>query len=119
MRRDNIYLSPDVYLRMLGREEWVEAINQNYKAYFGNYGIADRFVFASAYPLFDLKDYMRFFFSLPWKREVLNRILYRNALRALNLEKDETFRSMYKLDLPDSEVDPTPEFIKAETRKAG
>jgi predicted TIM-barrel fold metal-dependent hydrolase len=118
MRRDNIYLSPDVYLRMLGRDEWVEAINQNYKAYFGNYGIADRFVFASAYPLFDLKDYMRFFFSLPWKREVLNRILYRNALRALNLEKDDTFRSMYKLDLPDSDVDPTPEFIKAEKRKA-
>jgi predicted TIM-barrel fold metal-dependent hydrolase len=118
-RRDNIYLSPDVYLRMLGKDEWVEAINGNYRAYFGNYGIADRFVFASAYPLFDLRDYVRFFFSLPWKREVLNRILYRNALRALKLEDDPTFRAMYKLDLPDEEVDPTPEFIKRERAGAG
>jgi len=66
-----------------------------------------------------LKDYVRFFFSLPWKREVLNRILYRNALRALKLEDDPTFREMYKLDLRDEEVDPTPEFIKEERVPAG
>lgn len=113
-RRENIYLSPDVYLRMLGREDWLESINENYRAYFGNYGIADRFLFGSAYPLFDLKDYMRFFFSLSWKREVLNRILYKNAIRAFKLEADPVFRKMYKLDLPDEEVDPTPAFIKAE-----
>jgi len=60
---------------------------------------------------------MRFFFSLPWKREVLNRILYKNAIRAFKLEEDPTFKKMYKLDLPDEEVDPTPDFIKAEQAK--
>ncbi len=102
---------------MLGKDDWIEAINGNYRAYFGDYGIADRFVFGSAYPLFDLKQYMRFFFGLPWKREVLNRILYKNAIRAFKLEEDPIFKKMYKLDLPDEEVDPTPEFIKAERAK--
>ena len=85
----------------------------------GRLKIGRRYLFlplltGSADPLFDLTDYVRFFFSLPWKREVLNRILYKNALRALKLEDDPTFRKMYKLDLPDEEVDPTPEFIRKE-----
>ena len=112
-RRDNVYLSPDIYLRQLGTEDWLKAINENIGAYFGGFGLADRFVFGSAYPLFDLTEYIRFFFSLPWKPEVLSRILYKNALRALKLEDDPVFRQMYRLDLPDEETDPTPEFLKA------
>ncbi|MCZ6614694.1 MAG: amidohydrolase family protein [Chloroflexi bacterium] len=112
-RRDNVYLSPDIYLRQLGTEDWLKAINENIGAYFGGFGLADRFVFGSAYPLFDLKEYIRFFFSLPWKPEVLSRLLYKNALRALNLQDDPVFRQMYGLDLPDEETDPTPEFVKA------
>ena len=76
-RRDNVYLSPDIYLRQLGTEDRLKAINENIGAYFGGFGLADRFVFGSAYPLFDLKEYIRFFFSLPWKPEVLSRILYK------------------------------------------
>ena len=112
-RRDNVYLSPDIYLRQLGTEDWLKAINENIGAYFGGFGLADRFVFGSAYPLFDLKEYIRFFFSLPWKPEVLSRILYKNALRALNLQDDPVFRQMYGLDLPDEETDSTPGFLKA------
>ena len=112
-RRDNVYLSPDIYLRQLGTEDWLKAINENIGAYFGGFGLADRFVFGSAYPLFDLKEYIRFFFSLPWKPEVLSRILYKNALRALNLQDDPVFRQMYRLDLPDEETDLAPEFLKA------
>ena len=111
-RRDNVYLSPDIYLRQLGTEDWLKAINENIGAYFGGFGLADRFVFGSAYPLFDLKEYIRFFFSLPWKPEVLSRILYKNALRALNLQDDPVFRQMYGLDLPDEETDLAPEFLK-------
>lgn len=112
-RRDNVYLSPDIYLRQLGTEDWLKAINENIGAYFGGFGLADRFVFGSAYPLFDLKEYIRFFFSLPWKPEVLSRILYKNALRALNLQDDPVFRQMYGLDLSDEETDSTPGFLKA------
>ena len=112
-RRDNVYLSPDIYLRQLGTEDWLKAINENIGAYFGGFGLADRFVFGSAYPLFDLKEYIRFFFSLPWKPEVLSRILYKNALRALNLQDDPVFRQMYGLDVPDEKTDLAPEFLKA------
>lgn len=105
-RRENVYLSPDIYLRYLGTEDWVKAVNEDI------FGFSNKFLFGSAYPLVNIMDYVRFFFSLPWKKEVLPKILYKNALRALNLENDPVFREMYKLDLPDAEVDPLPTFLK-------
>lgn len=113
-RRQNVYMSPDIYLSKLGTEDWLKGVNENIASYILPFGLADRFCFGTAYPVIDPRAYMRFFFSLGWKREVLPRILYRNALRVLNLENDPTFRELYKLDTPDDEVDPVPAFLTAE-----
>ena len=62
-------------------------------------GMADQFLFGSAYPFYPIKEYVDEFFSkFAWKKEVLDRILYKNALKALKLENDPVFREMYELD---------------------
>ena len=37
------------------------------------------------------------YLELPWKKEVLPQIMYKNALRALKLENDPVFKKMYKI----------------------
>ena len=106
-RCDNVWMSPDAYLFRLGTEDWLKAVNENH------FGFTDKFIFGTAYPLLDIHQYVRRFFELPWRPEVLPRILYKNALAALKLEDDPTFRQMYRLDLPDAEVDPVPAHLKA------
>ena len=91
-RRDNVWLSPDGYFFHLGHEDWVKAINYNLG------GFVDKFAFASAYPLTAIKPFVENFMKVPWREEVLPRILYRNALAALGLEQDARFRSFYGLD---------------------
>lgn len=88
-RRDNIWLSPDIYFFHLGHEDWIKAINANLS------GFADRFLFGSSYPLTAIGPYVENFMKIGWKPEVLERILFRNALRALKLEDDPAFRSLY------------------------
>ena len=90
-RRENVYVSPDSYLFDMGTQDWVTAVNSNH------YGIADRFLFGTAYPAVQLKSYIEAFFKLPWKSDALPKMLYGNALRALDLESDPLFRTMYKL----------------------
>jgi predicted TIM-barrel fold metal-dependent hydrolase len=88
-RRDNVWLSPDIYFFHLGHEDWIKAINANLS------GFADRFLFGSSYPLTAIGPYVENFMKIAWKPEVLERILWRNALRALKLEDDPAFRSLY------------------------
>lgn len=90
-RHENVYMEPDVYMLHLGAEDWVKAVNQN------SFGFEDKYLFGSAYPLYPIKPFVEAFFKLPWKQEVLPKILYKNALRAFNLENDPTFKAMYKL----------------------
>ena len=99
-RRENVYASPDTYLFQLGTEDWVKAVNNDF-----SFGLSDKFLFASGwiygnpyyFPLKRIKPYVDQFFKLPWKEEVLEKILYKNALRALKLEDDPVFKEMYKL----------------------
>jgi predicted TIM-barrel fold metal-dependent hydrolase len=91
-RRDNVWLSPDAYVFHLGRDDWLQAVNSNLM------GFADRFLFASSYPLTPVKAFVDNFLKLPWNDEVLGRILYRNALQALRLDRDPLYRRMYGLD---------------------
>lgn len=91
VRRDNVYMSPDAYILELGTEDWLKAVNQNIR------GFQDKFLFGSAYPLQPLKPVMEAYDKLPWNREVLPKIFYKNALRALKLEDDPTFKEMYKM----------------------
>ncbi len=88
-RRDNIWLSPDIYFFHLGHEDWVKAINSNLL------GFADKFIFGSSYPLTAIKPYVDSFLQVAWKPEVLERIMFRNALRALRLEDDAVYKQMY------------------------
>jgi len=58
----------------------------------------NRFIFGSAYPFEAAKPYVDKFFSLPWREDVpWDKILYKNAIKALKLESDPIFRKMYKL----------------------
>ena len=91
-RRDNVWLSPDIYFFHLGHHDWVQAINSNLL------GFADRFLFGSSYPLTAIGPYVENFMRIDWKPEVLPKILYRNALRALRLEDDPVYRQRYGLD---------------------
>lgn len=88
-RRQNIWLSPDIYFFHLGHHDWVQAINSNLL------GFSERFVFGSSYPLTGIKQYVESFRSVQWQPEVLDRILFRNALRALRVENDPVFVSIY------------------------
>ena len=92
-KHPNIYPSPDERIFDLNGEVWERVVNEEYM------GMADQFLFGSAYPFYPIKEYVEEFFSkFSWKEEVLDRILYRNALRALKLENDPVFRKMYDLD---------------------
>jgi len=91
-RRDNVWLSPDGYFFHMGHEDWVRAINYNLMSF------SERFLFGSAYPLTAIGLFVENFMKVSWREEVLEKILYRNALKALGLENDPVFRQMYKLD---------------------
>lgn len=82
MRRENIWLSPEGYLWHLGHEDWMRAINKNFEQ-FGH-----KFLFGSAYPLTPIKAFVDNFLNLQWEKEILPRILYKNAIEALNISED-------------------------------
>jgi predicted TIM-barrel fold metal-dependent hydrolase len=90
-KRENVYPSPDLSLFRPGTQDWIDVVNENWS------GLADKFLFGSAYPLISIKSYTTRFFKLPWKEEILDKILYKNALRALKLETDPVFKKMYKI----------------------
>ncbi|MEO8137185.1 MAG: amidohydrolase family protein [Betaproteobacteria bacterium] len=80
-RRNNVWLAPDSYVFHLGRDDWLHAVNSNLL------GFADRFLFASAYPLNALKPQIDRFLGLGWNKEALPKLLYRNAIAALRLHE--------------------------------
>lgn len=83
-RRENVFTSPDMYIYNLGRDEWLRTVNSG--------AIADQFLFGSAYPFMGpLRRSVDRFMFLPWRPAVLDRILYRNALRAFKLDRDPIF----------------------------
>lgn len=88
MRRDNIWLSPEGYLWHLGHEDWLRAINKNFE------GFSDKFLFGSAFPLTPIKPFVENFKKLPFDEEVLPKLLYKNALTALNLTNSEYFKEI-------------------------
>jgi predicted TIM-barrel fold metal-dependent hydrolase len=74
-RRANVYVSPDMYLHgMPGMDDYLRAANGF---------LADRFIFASAYPLVPLRAYAEWFVTLPLKPEVMQKCAYDNAASLL------------------------------------
>lgn len=87
VRRPNVYPSPDLYVFAPARVEWRYAVNKGL--------IADQFLFASGFPLCgSLVRTVDRFLLLGWRPAVLDRILYRNALRALRLEEKPEFAAL-------------------------
>ena len=76
-RRPNLYLSPDMYLaNMPGMQDYLKAADGF---------LADRFMYASSFPLTPVKGYRDWFDTLPLKPENKERIMHRNALAFLNM----------------------------------
>ena len=76
-RRPNIFLSPDMYIYgMPGSQDYVDAANGF---------MADRFLFATAYPLLPFKDAIETLLSYSIRDSVIDRIFYRNAAQLLGL----------------------------------
>jgi len=87
VRRPNVFPSPDLYVFAPSRREWRYAVNKGL--------IADQFLFASGFPLCgSLVRTVNRFLLLGWRPAVLDRILFRNALRALRLESDPRFAAL-------------------------
>lgn len=81
-RRPNLYLSPDYLLsNMPGMDDFVKASDG---------WLADRFLYASAFPFAPIKGYLDWFRSLPIRPENLDRILYHNAAELLGLARGTT-----------------------------
>jgi uncharacterized protein len=78
-RRPNIYISPDMYLynNMPGATDYINAANGF---------LADRFLFASAYPLLPVTEVVAKFLKFNLKEDVLDRVLYKNAAKVLGIE---------------------------------
>lgn len=78
-RRENLYLSPDMYLAgMPGMDDYVRAADGF---------LAERFIYASSYPLCPIKGYNEWFCRLPIRDENKQRIVCRNALDFLGLDR--------------------------------
>lgn len=76
-RRQNLYLSPDMYFsRMPGSEEYVKAADTF---------LADRMLYASSFPFCPIKQYKEWFERLPLKPENLEKVMGGNAQRLLRL----------------------------------
>lgn len=76
-RRLNVYVSPDQYMCNLpGMHDYILAANGF---------LADRFLYGSSYPFIGVKLYRDWFGTLAIKPELLDGIMYRNAVRFFGL----------------------------------
>ncbi|ACL62733.1 amidohydrolase family protein [Methylobacterium nodulans] len=76
-RRPNLYLSPDYLLANLpGMDDYVRAADG---------WLADRILYASAFPFAPVHDYAKWFQKLPIKPENLEMIMWRNARDLLKI----------------------------------
>lgn len=87
VRRENVFPSPDLYVFTPSRNEWVYAVNKGL--------ITDRFLFGSGFPLCGslIRSVSRFLL-LGWRPAVLDKILYRNAVKALSVEDEPYFAGL-------------------------
>ncbi len=78
-RRPNLYVSPDYLLaNMPGMDDFLKAADG---------WLADRFIYASAFPFAPVKAYLDWFRALPISAGNLEKILYGNAARLLGLDR--------------------------------
>jgi len=76
-RYDNIYLVPDMYLFQPGAQLYVEAANSF---------LADQLLFATSYPFRAMKQTVDDFLQLGLRENVVDKVLYGNAARLLQID---------------------------------
>jgi len=75
-RYENVHLCPDMYLFAPGSAAYVEAANGV---------LREQFLFGTSYPFRAMRQTVDDFLRLGWKDEVLDKLLYGNAQRLLQL----------------------------------
>ncbi|WP_265942849.1 amidohydrolase family protein [Dechloromonas sp. A34] len=75
-RYENVHLCPDMYLFAPGSAAYVEAANGV---------LREQFLFGTSYPFRAMRQTVDDFLRLGWKDEVLDKLLYGNAKRLLQL----------------------------------
>ncbi len=80
-RNENVYLELSEYEYFPLSEAYIHAVNTI---------IGDKVMYASAHPFVDFKDALRNYEKLPFKPEVREKVMYKNAARLLGLEAAET-----------------------------
>jgi len=76
----NIYVSPDLYASTAGMicaESYVKG---------ANLFLEDRTLFGTAYPVRDIQDSLRDFLDMGWRKDIINKILWTNAAKLLNVD---------------------------------
>lgn len=76
-RHDNVYFETSIYHFMPGASMYWEAANTV---------IPDKLLFATAHPFHPIKETVDRFLKLPLKEDVLEKVMYSNAARLLNLK---------------------------------
>lgn len=76
--RPNVYLSPDLYaMYSPGASDYIAATNSI---------LYDKIIFGSAYPVVRLDDSVNYYLNCGIREENLEYVMYKNALRALNMD---------------------------------
>ena len=75
-RRQNVWISPDMYMMAPGVDQYVQVANS-----FGR----DRFLFATCYPSLPLKTVVDLHHRLPFSEGILEKVFYKNAQALLKL----------------------------------
>ena len=76
----NIYVSPDLYASTAGMicaDSYVKG---------ANLFLEDRTLFGTAYPVRDIQDSVRDFLDLGWRKDIIHKVLWKNAAKLLNLD---------------------------------
>ena len=84
VRNPNLFLCPDMYLMNTPyADRFIQAANGM---------IQDQFLFGTSYPFIPMKEYMDIWATFPIKDSVMDKIMYQNAARALNLDPEKVRR---------------------------
>lgn len=75
-RHENVHIIPDMYLFQPGGRAYVEAVNSF---------LGDQFLFGSSYPFRPIRQTIGDVLALGLREDVLERVLYTNAVRLLKL----------------------------------
>ncbi|NPA24937.1 MAG: amidohydrolase family protein [Deltaproteobacteria bacterium] len=75
VKHPNLYISPDIYCFFPGGRLYIEAISQ----------LPDQFLFGTAYPFGTFKESLELTYKFPLSEEVMEKYLYGNAARLLEI----------------------------------